>query len=315
MATNGSNPRIIAHRGASGYLPEHTLEAKVLAHWQGADFLEQDVVATRDGELIVFHDIHLESITDVAALYPSRNREDGHYYAVDFDLSEIRALTVGRRNDDPGELDAIYPQGAPELSERFAVSTLREEIDLIQELNRVTGRDVGIYPELKHPAWHRQHGIDLTEGLLDILAATGYENAEDAIFVQCFDPEEIRRLRQQFATPLRLIQLIDDGQDYAGLLTPDGLVELAEFAQGIGSGYGQLAEFGADEMVRRSRLFEEARAAGLELHPYTFRRRDLPPYAESLEALLELFFGDIPVDAVFCDYPDVAVRVRDSVGG
>jgi len=315
VPTDSSKPRIIAHRGASGYLPEHTLEAKIVAHWQGADYLEQDVVATRDGELIVFHDIHLESITDVAALHPGRQREDGHYYALDFELPEIRELTVGRRNSGSGEFDTAYPEGLPDLSERFAISTLTEEIDLIQELNRVTGRNVGIFPELKNPAWHRQHGFDLTASTLDVLSAAGYENAEDAIYVQCFDPSEVRRLREEFATPLRLIQLIDTSQEYSNLLTPEGLTKLVEFAQGIGPAYGQLADFGADETVKPSLLFERARTAGLELHPYTFRRRNLPPYAESLEALLMVFFRDVPVDAVFCDYPDVAVRVRDSVDG
>ena len=312
MAASLFKPDVIAHRGASGYLPEHTLESKVVAHWQGADYLEQDVVATRDGELIVFHDIYLESITDVATLFPDRQREDGHYYAVDFLLSEIRTLTVSRREDQTNELDT---DDFPELSERFAISTLTEEIEFIQELNRVTGRSVGIYPELKNPAWHRDHGIDLATSLLDILSASGYRDATDAIFVQCFDPSEIRRLREELGTRLKLIQLVDDDEEYADLLSPDGLQALTEFAQGVGPGFGQLAEAGANDTVEPSPLFQRARENGLELHPYTFRRRNLPSYAASLEALLEVFFRDIPVDAVFCDYPDVAVRVRDSVVG
>lgn len=316
MAANLHKPDVIAHRGASGYLPEHTLEAKIVAHWQGADYLEQDVVATRDGELIVFHDIHLESITDVATLYPDRHRDDGHYYAVDFQLSEIRALTVSRRRgDEDNEPDTSYREGLPDLTERFAISTLAEEIELIQELNRLTGRSVGIYPELKAPAWHRDHGIDLAAGVLDALSDAGYTEATDPIYVQCFDPSEVRRLRETLATPLRLVQLVDDSEDYSDLLTSAGLAELAKFAQGLGPGYGQLAEFGADERLRPSALFQRVRDSGLEMHPYTFRRRNLPPYAASLEALLEIFFEDIPVDAVFCDYPDVAVRVRDSVVG
>ena len=315
MATSLFEPKVIAHRGASGYLPEHTLEAKVVAHWQGADYLEQDVVATRDGELIVFHDIHLESITDVATLYPNNRREDGHYYAVDFLLSEIRTLTVTQRSDQAGELGASFTETLPGLSERFAISTLAEEIDLIQELNRVTGRSVGIYPELKNPAWHKDHGIDLATSLLDILSAAGYNDATDAIFVQCFDPSEVRRLREELGTRLRIVQLIYDDEDYADLLSLDGLRELAGFAQGLGPAFEQLVDNGADGAVKPSPLFQWARDNGLELHPYTFRRRNLPPYAESLEALLEVFFRDIPVDAVFCDYPDVAVRVRDSVLG
>ena len=315
MATSLFKPNVIAHRGASGYLPEHTLEAKIVAHWQGADYLEQDVVATRDGELIVFHDIHLESITDVATLYPNRRRGDGRYYVVDFLLSEIRMLTVTQRDNQTNELSASFTETLPELSNRFAISSLAEEIDLIQELNRLTGRSVGIYPELKNPAWHRDHGIDLAKSLLDILSAAGYNDRTDAIFVQCFDPSEIRRLREELGTRVRLVQLVYDGEDYADLLGLDGLRELAEFAQGLGPGFEQLTDTGVDDAVKPSPLFQLARDNGLELHPYTFRRRNLPPYAESLEALLEVFFRDIPVDAVFCDYPDVAVRVRDSVLG
>ena len=315
MVTSIFKPNVIAHRGASGYLPEHTLEAKIVAHWQGADYLEQDVVATGDGELIVFHDINLESITDVATLYPNRQREDGHYYAVDFLLSEIRTLTVSQRDDQGNALSANFTATLPELSERFAIPTLAEEIDLIQELNRLTGRSVGIYPELKNPAWHRDHGIDLARSLLDILSAAGYNDATDAIFVQCFDPSEIRRLREELGTRVRLVQLVYDDENYSNLLDFDGLRELAEFAQGLGPGFDQLVDTGVDGAVKPSPLFQLARDNGLELHPYTFRRRNLPDYAESLEALLSVFFTDIPVDAVFCDYPDVAVRVRDSVLG
>ena len=315
MVTSTFKPKVIAHRGASGYLPEHTLEAKIVAHWQGADYLEQDVVATGDGELIVFHDINLESITDVATLYPNRQREDGHYYAVDFLLSEIRTLTVSQRDDQGNDLSANFTATLPELRERFAIPTLAEEIDLIQELNRLTGRSVGIYPELKNPAWHRDHGIDLARSLLDILSAAGYNDATDAIFVQCFDPSEIRRLREELGTRVRLVQLVYDDETYSNLLNLDGLRELAEFAQGLGPGFEQLVDTGVDGAVKPSPLFQLARDNGLELHPYTFRRRNLPDYAESLEALLSVFFTDIPVDAVFCDYPDGAVRVRDSVLG
>ncbi len=315
MPTDTSKTQVIAHRGASGYLPEHTAEAKVLAHWQGADYLEQDVVATRDGALIVFHDIYLESVTDVEALYPGRNREDGRYYVVDFDLAEIRELTVNVRGDREGEIETVYPEGFPTPSERFRIPTLSEEIDLIQELNRLTGRDTGLYPELKNPAWHHRHGIDLAGRVLETLSATGYQRHDDAVFVQCFDHDEVRRLKEDLATPLKLVQLVGDDEAYSSLLSPEGLAAAAELVDGLAPSYTQLAVVGDDAVVRPSNLFEQARDAGLELHPYTFRRRNLPPYAGSLETLLEIFFRDIPVDAVFCDYPDVAVLVRASMDG
>ena len=122
-------PLIIAHRGASGYLPEHTLESKALAYGMGADYLEQDVVASRDGELIVLHDIHLDRVSNVSEIFPRRRREDGRYYARDFDLSELRDLNVGERRGDDGAL-AVYPGRFPTDQGRFSISTLAEEIQM-----------------------------------------------------------------------------------------------------------------------------------------------------------------------------------------
>ena len=149
-----TNTLVIAHRGACGYLPEHTLEAKAYAHALGADFIEQDVVATRDNQLIVLHDIHLEGVTNVADLYPDRHREDGRYYARDFELAEIRGLSAGERRGSDG-ITAAFPNRFPVGVGNFRVPTLREEIKLIQGMNRSTGREAGIYPEIKSPGWHR----------------------------------------------------------------------------------------------------------------------------------------------------------------
>ena len=141
---------VIAHRGACGYLPEHTLEAKAYAHALGADFVEQDIVATRDDELIVMHDIHLDRVTNVAERFPGRMRDDGRFYARDFDLHEIQSLNATERRRADGQT-AVFPQRFPTTIGRFRVPTLREEIKFIQGLNRSTGRDVGIYPEIKRP--------------------------------------------------------------------------------------------------------------------------------------------------------------------
>ena len=119
---------IIAHRGASGYLPEHTLPAKALAYAMQSDFLEQDVVATRDDQLVVLHDIHLDRVTDVAQRYPARARDDGRYYARDFDLDELRRLRVTERTDASGR--AVYPKRFPAGTGRFHIHTLAEELEL-----------------------------------------------------------------------------------------------------------------------------------------------------------------------------------------
>lgn len=305
------SPLVIAHRGASGYLPEHTLAAKALAHGLGADYLEQDVVATRDSRLVVLHDLYLDDVSDVARRFPGRGREDGRHYVVDFDLAELRALTLFERRS-PGTATAKYPSRFPADVGLFRIVTLEEELRLIQGLNRSTGRTVGIYPEIKDPSWHRSHGVDLARLLLEELHAFGYSRAEDPVFVQCFDPEELRRLRDELGSSLRLIQLVGPEPEYAGLLTPAGLRRLAAHAHGLGPRYSQLVEQDAGNRPIPSALTRLARDSGLQLHPYTFRRDDLPPYARTLEELLELFAVRVRVDGVFCDHPDVAVRVRDA---
>lgn len=134
---------VVAHRGASGYLPEHTLEAKVLAFAQGADYLEQDVVMTRDDRLVVFHDLTLERMTDVATVYPGRARADGSWYLIDFTLEELRRLAVHEGSALPGRF--------PAQTGGFALHTLEEELALVAGLEQSTGRRVVIYPELKSP--------------------------------------------------------------------------------------------------------------------------------------------------------------------
>jgi glycerophosphoryl diester phosphodiesterase len=304
-------PIVIAHRGASGYLPEHTLPAKALAHGLGADFLEQDVVATRDRELVVLHDLYLNDVTDVAKRFPLRCRDDGRYYVLDFDLAELERLTVFERRTS-GQSTAKYPRRFPVDSGIFRITTLRDELRLIQGLNRSTGRNVGIYPEIKNPQWHREHGIDLARLLLDALHEFGYSRATDAAFVQCFDAHELVRVKHELECELKLVQLVGVEPEYAGLLSEDGLEEIASYAYGLGPSYRQLAEIGAGHL-RLTPLAKLAHDAGLQLHAYTFRQDDLAGYARTLDELLEFFFVEARVAGVFSDHPDIAVRVRNAL--
>jgi glycerophosphoryl diester phosphodiesterase len=311
-----SYPLVIAHRGASGYLPEHTAEAKALAYGQGADYLEQDVVATRDGELLVLHDLYLERVTDVAERFPERRRDDGHYYAVDFELAEVRTLCAGERRSPDGRT-ALYSGRFPVGRGHFRVSTLAEEIELVQGLNAATGRRVGIYPEIKEPRWHRQHGIDLSRLLLEQLASYGYRGPEDPVFVQSFDSEELKRLRSELSTSLRLVQLIDAGSEQAASLEPAGLRSIAEYADAIGPPLLSLIDAPSSQPARllSSAARNHAREAGLWVHPYTFRRERLVPFATSLENMLVLYLRDVQPDGLFCDFPDVAVAARAALYG
>jgi glycerophosphoryl diester phosphodiesterase len=304
-------PIVIAHRGASGYLPEHTLEAKALAFGLGADYLEQDVIATRDGELVVLHDLYLDDVTDVVERFPGRQRGDGRHYAIDFDLVELQQLAVSERRRARSR-EARFPARFPPEMAIFRIATLEQELALIAGLNRSMHRNVGIYPEIKHPQWHRAHGVDLSRLLIDKLYAHGYQDAGAAAFVQCFDSAELRRVHDELGCKLKLVQLVGAEAEYAPLLSREGLAQIARYADALGSSYAQL--LAAEEPhggAQQSELAREARRAGLALHPYTFRRDELPSYATSLDELLSLFIAQVGIDGLFCDQPDVAVRVRD----
>src|SRR5690606_6405853 len=167
---------VVAHRGASGYLPEHTLASKAMAYAMGADYLEQDVVMTRDDQLIVMHDITLDRTTDVAARFPDRHRADGHYYSIDFTLAEIPSLQISEGVSDGKQ---IYPGRFPAGRSSFRVHTFAEEIEFIQGLNHSTGREVGIYPEIKSPAFFHAEGKDLSSAVIAVLKHYGYTQRGD----------------------------------------------------------------------------------------------------------------------------------------
>lgn len=302
-------PLVIAHRGASGYLPEHTLPAKALAHEMGSDYLEQDVVVSRDDEMIVLHDIHLDRVTDVAERFPGRARDDGRFYVRDFDLAELRQLRVWERMGPDGR--PVYPGRYPPRSGEFRIATLAEELAFIHDLNNRSGRNAGIYPELKRPAWHRQEGIDMAPMLLALLQSHGYERREDPVFIQCFDFAEVIRLHNELECPFRLIQLIGDNRwgeattNYDALCTPEGLGEIARVADGIGPWLRQAYVLEpTDGIPVETGLVRAAHERGLAVHPYTFRVDDLPPGFSSFQELIRYFVGVLGVDGLFTDFPD-----------
>jgi glycerophosphoryl diester phosphodiesterase len=310
---SGNRPLIIAHRGASAYLPEHTLAAKALAFGLGADYLEQDLVATRDNQVIVSHDIHLDRITDVARRFPGRAREDGRYYARDLDLAEIRTLAITERVNADGS--AVFPGRFPTNTGYFRVNTLTEELQFIAGLNRSTGREVGVYPEIKAPAWHRKEGVDLATLTLEILDEFGYRSPGDKAFVQCFDWSETRRIRQELDCRLPLIQLIADPSwnesetDYDYLLTDDGLLEMSKVVDGIGPWINQLVDLEAiDGCPVSTGVVARAHAVGLAVHPYTFRADALPKGFARFDELLSYFFEELGVAGIFTDFPDLTAQ-------
>lgn len=314
-------PIVIAHRGASGYLPEHTLAAYELAVAQGADFIEPDLVITRDGVLIARHENEIGETTDAAARFPDRRTTrlvDGGevtgWFAEDFTLAEIKTLRARER--------LAYRSQA--RNGEFEVPTLEEILDLVARLERVHGRRIGLYPETKHPSYFRRLGLPLEEPLLDALHGRGYRTAGDPVFLQSFEVGNLRDLGRR--TGLRLIQLLDekgapwdfvasgDPRTYADLATPDGLREIARYAAGIGPHKRLIVPQTATGGLRQpTTLVADAHTVGLLVHPWTFRSEALflhRDYAGDPLAELRQFL-ELGVDGVFADFPDVAVRARD----
>lgn len=278
-------PLVIAHRGASGYLPEHTLPAYSLGYGQGADYVEPDLVLTKDGVFVCLHDIHLEATTDVEEVFPQRSRADGRWYAADFTLEEVRRLRAHERLEDR------FPQDAS----GFVVPTFEELLGLVHGLNKTTGRRVGVYPELKSPAWHREQGLPMEERFLELVTRHGYRSRDAAIFVQCFERPTLERLRA-LGSELPQVMLLG-GAEHDALATPEGLDQVAKFADAIGPA--------KDRLLADPELVARAHARGLLVHPYTFRADRLERYP-SFDAELERFYVGLGVDGLFTDFPDLA---------
>jgi glycerophosphoryl diester phosphodiesterase len=275
----------------------------------GADYLEQDIVASRDDELIVLHDIHLDRVTDVALQFPGRAREDGRFYVRDFDLVDLRKLTVWERMRADGS--PVYPGRFPAQRGDFRLNTLVEEIEFIQRLNTDTDKKVGIYPEIKRPNWHRSEGVDIAPRLLETLADFGYDSDDDPIYVQCFDDAELRRLRNEFDCPFKLVQLIGNDEVYGEMLTPRGLKKLARTVDAIGPSILRFYDVAdPDGKPEPNDLVEKAHAEGLAVHPYTFRADELPPGFTTFEDLVRYFVVNIGVDGLFTDFPDQVLALR-----
>jgi glycerophosphoryl diester phosphodiesterase len=323
--TNPRPPIIIAHRGASGHRPEHTLAAYELAIAQGADFIEPDVVVTKDGVLVARHEHRLDETTDAAARFPTRRttkRFGGDsatgWFVEDFTLAELRTLRARERL-----------QGRSHAYDgRFAIPTLDEVFSLAARKGREVGRSIGVYPETKHPSYFASIGLPLEERLIEALRQHGLDHRDAPVFIQSFEVENLRRLRSM--TTVRLIQLIDerggpvdlairgDTTSYRTMTTPEGLREIARYADGVGANKVLIVPANArDSSLTRSPLVDEAHAAGLVVHAWTFRSDSAflaPVYAGDPGAEYRLF-ARLGVDGVFTDFPDAAVRALRPAGG
>ncbi|MBM3072955.1 glycerophosphodiester phosphodiesterase [Lelliottia sp. RWM.1] len=320
---------VIAHRGASGYLPEHTLPAKAMAYAQGADYLEQDLVMTKDDHLVVLHDHYLDRVTDVAERFPDRARKDGRYYAIDFTLDEIRSLkfTEGFGIEN-GKTVQVYPGRFPMGKSDFRIHTFEEEIEFVQGLNHSTGKNIGIYPEIKAPWFHHQEGKDIAVKTLEVLKQYGYTSKQDKVYLQCFDAAELKRIKTELEPKmgmnLNLVQLIaytdwnetqekqPDGKwanyNYDWMFTPGAMKQIAQYADGIGPDYHMLVAQGSTAgHVKLTDMVKEAHASKMQVHPYTVRADQLPEYATDVNQLYDVLYNQAGVDGLFTDFPDKAV--------
>jgi len=309
---------VIAHRGAPGYLPEHTLEGVAMAHAMGAHYIEQDVVLTRDDQLIVLHDLYLDAVTDVAERFPDRRRTDGRHYAVDFTLDEIRTLRVHERLKANGQPE--FPGRFPADRGMFRIPTLAQEILLIQGLNHSTGRETGLYIEPKSPAWHAAEGKDLMAALLDLLEAHGLAGAEDNVLLQSFDADALRRAREELHSELRMVQLIGENSwhesttDFDFLRSEAGLAGVAKYAQGIGPWLPQVVDLQNIESTDISGIVDRAHRLGLFVHAYTLRADQLPSGVGSIDSAVRTLVDRAGLDGVFTDHPDQVVEALAALG-
>ncbi len=332
--TSPAKKIVIAHRGASGYLPEHTLPAKAMAYAQGVDYLEQDLVMTKDDKLIILHDHYLDRVTDVADRFPERARQDGRFYAIDFTLDEIRSLRFTEEFQvENGKRVQKFAGRFPIFKSHFRIHTFAEEIEFIQGLNHSTGKRVGLYPEIKAPWFHRNEGKDISRLVLSTLKKYGYNTSNDMVYLQCFDPNELKRIRNELMPKmnmnLKLIQLIaktdwqetfvkdDKGKlvnySYDWMFESGAMSEIAKYANGIGPQYPMLIQENSTKgNIKLTSMVKDAHANGLQVHPYTIRADLLPDYVNNMDELLDIIYNQADADGVFSDFPDIAVRFLQS---
>ncbi|MEN5018685.1 glycerophosphodiester phosphodiesterase [Erwinia sp. Eh17-17] len=324
-----TSPIVIAHRGASGYLPEHSLPAKAMAYAQGADYLEQDLVMTKDDRLVVLHDHYLDRVTDVATRFPQRARADGRYYAIDFTLAEIKSLAFTEGFEiKNGKKVQTFPGRFPMGKSDFRVHTFEEELEFIQGLNHSTGKNIGIYTEIKAPWFHRKEGKDISAKVLDVLKQYGYSGKNDKVYLQCFDYNEVKRIKTELEPQrgmnLKLVQLIaytkwDETQEqrdgkwvnysYDWMFKPGAMKTIAQYADGIGPDYHMLIADGSKRGdVHLTNMVKEAHLNKMVVHPYTVRADQLPPYVSNVDQLYDLLYHKADVDGLFTDFPDKAVH-------
>ncbi|MDB5465902.1 MAG: glpQ [Phenylobacterium sp.] len=322
-------PIVIAHRGASGERPEHTMMGYRLAIAEGADFIEPDLVPTKDGHLVVRHENEISGATDVATHPEFAGRKatkviDGQkiegWFTEDFTLAELKTLRARER------LPQLRPASAA-FDGREAIPTYQEMIDLAKAESRRLGRTIGTYPEMKHPTYFASIGLPLEHRLLATLKANGLDSRTAPVFVQCFEVGALKTFRT--LSKARLIQLVsaDDGPadlptvTYRQMITPGGLKAVAAYADGLGPEWALVVPATPEGALGpASPLVGDAHAAGLAVHPWTVRAENFFLPKALWRGTSAAGHGDVDavyralwasgVDGLFSDFPGLAVASR-----
>jgi len=340
------DPLVIGHRGASGYLPEHTLQSYALAIKLGADYVEPDLVVTKDGHLIARHEPNITNTTDVAQHpeFADRRRtamvdgvEEEGWFASDFTLAEIKTLRAVQ----------TFPERPQRFNGRFKIPTLREVIELVKRESRKRHRRIGIYPETKHPTYHVDLGLPIEPRLVKALKKAGWDSRRDPVFIQSFEQSNLKLLNRMIG--VRLVQLVDafdvnpdgslayappfdrpydwtvsgdpelENRTFAFFATDEGLEEISTYADGIGpwkryivSTLGTGPE-SSRTLAPPTDLIQRAHAHGLQIHTWTFRNeqsRLVSDYGGNpINEYLQ--FYELGIDGVFSDFPDTAFTARE----
>jgi glycerophosphoryl diester phosphodiesterase len=326
---------VIGHRGAAGYRPEHTLASYELAARMGADFIEPDLVSTRDHVLVARHENEIGGTTDVASRPQFAGRKavkviDGNtlvgWFTEDFTLAELKTLRAKERLPAVRQENTLYDG-------RFQIPTFAEILALRERLSQELNREVGVYPETKHPTYFRTVGLDLETPLVQQVRGAGLDQANAPIFIQSFELTNLVDLRQQFGVSAPLIFLTSasgapydlastgDPTTYADLTTARGLRSISGIVNGIGPDKCQIIARNTDGTLGQpNTLVAEAHAAGLQVHPYTFRAEntflpvdyrvgnDATAYGRAIDE--QVRFLQTGVDALFTDQCDIGVIAR-----
>lgn len=317
-AFDGRKPIVIAHRGASGQRPEHTRAAYLLAIEEGADFIEPDLVVTQDGHLVVRHENEISGTTDVASHAKFADRRtakviDGQriegWFTEDFTLSELKTLRARER------LPALRPASA-KFDGLDAIPTFQEVVDLAKQQSACCGRPIGIYPEMKHPAYFASIQLPIERRLVEALKRNDLDSVHALVFVQSFEPESLRNV--QAMSQVKLVQLV--GADRPEMVSPEGLRRIAGYAHGVGPDWSLVLPTASGALGKPSTLVADAHASGLQVHPWTVRaenqflpqalRRGEDPAAHGdVQAVFKALYA-AGVNGVFSDFPGLAVKAR-----